>query len=73
MAQLSDDCFAVGGSLLAIDAAQRMIVERVTPVAGIERVPLRQALGRIQPGLLRLAVVRRRDARLLEQLARDLL
>ena len=46
MAQLSDDCFAFGGSLLAIDAAQRMIVERVTPVAGIERVPLRQALGR---------------------------
>src|SRR5262245_28405627 len=47
MAQLSDDCFAFGGSLLNIDAARRMIVERVTPVAGIERVPLRQALGRI--------------------------
>ena len=47
MAQLSDDCFAFGGSLLGIDAARRMIVERVTPVAGIERVPLRQALGRI--------------------------
>ena len=47
MAQLSDDCFAFGGSLLSIDAARRMIVERVTPVAGVERVPLRQALGRI--------------------------
>ncbi len=47
MAQLSDDCFAFGGSLLGIDAARQMIVERVTPVAGIERVPLRQALGRI--------------------------
>ncbi len=47
MAQLSDDCFAFGGSLLAIDAARRMIVERVLPVAGVERVPLRQALGRI--------------------------
>jgi molybdopterin molybdotransferase len=46
MAQLSDDCFAFGGSLLGIDAARRMIFERVTPVAGIERVPLRQALGR---------------------------
>jgi len=46
MAQLSDDCFAFGGSLLNIDAARRMIFERVTPVAGIERVPLRQALGR---------------------------
>ena len=45
MAQLSDDCFAFGGSLLGIDAARRMIVERVTPVAGVERVPLRQALG----------------------------
>lgn len=47
MAQLSDDCFAFGGSLLSIDAARQMIVERVTPVAGIERVPLRQSLGRI--------------------------
>src|SRR5258708_17779554 len=46
MAQLSDDCFAFGGSLLNMDAARRMIFERVTPVAGIERVPLRQALGR---------------------------
>ncbi len=46
MAQLSDDCFAFGGSLLSIDAARRMIFERVPPVAGIERVPLRQALGR---------------------------
>src|SRR5580704_2571731 len=47
MAQLSDDCFAFGGSLLNVDAARQMIVERVTPVAGVERVPLRQALGRI--------------------------
>src|SRR5437868_12450385 len=46
MAQLSDDCFAFGGSLLGIDAARSMIFERVTPVAGIEKVPLRQALGR---------------------------
>jgi molybdopterin molybdotransferase len=46
MAQLSDDCFAFGGSLLSIDAARAMIFERVAPVAGIERVPLRQSLGR---------------------------
>jgi len=46
MAQLSDDCFAFGGSLLGIDAARAMIFERVSPVAGIERVPLRQSLGR---------------------------
>ncbi len=46
MAQLSDDCFAFGGSLLGIDAARAMIFERVQPVAGIEYVPLRPALGR---------------------------
>jgi molybdopterin molybdotransferase len=46
MAQLSDDCFAFGGSLLGIDAARQMIFERVQPVDGIERVPLRRALGR---------------------------
>ena len=50
MAQLSDDCFAFGGSLLGIDAARAMIFERVTPVVGIERVPLRQALGRTLAG-----------------------
>ena len=47
MAQLSDDCFAFGGSLLSIDAARQMILERVTPVDGVERVRLRLALGRI--------------------------
>jgi molybdopterin molybdotransferase len=46
MAQLSDDCFAIGGNLLGIDAARRMIYERVAPVTGIERVPVRRALGR---------------------------
>jgi molybdopterin molybdotransferase len=46
MAQLSDDCFAFGGSLLGIDAARHMIFERVEPVDGIEQVPTRRALGR---------------------------
>ena len=46
MAQLSDDCFAIGGDLLGVDAAQRMIFERIAPVAGIEHVPIRLALGR---------------------------
>src|SRR5262245_18270332 len=46
MAQLSDDCFAIGGSLLHIDAARQMTFERMTPVDGVERVPLRRALGR---------------------------
>lgn len=46
MAQLSDDCFAFGGNLLDIDAARRMIFERVEPVDGVEVVPLRRVLGR---------------------------
>ena len=46
MAQLSDDCFAFGGSLLGIDAAREMIFERVRPVDGIDHVPLGGALGR---------------------------
>ena len=46
MAQLSDDCFAFDGGLLSLEAAHRMIFERLTPIAGIERVRLRQALGR---------------------------
>ena len=50
MAQLSDDCFAFGGSLLAIDAARAMIFERVQPVDGVERVALRRALGRTLAG-----------------------
>src|SRR5260221_7960771 len=46
MAQLSDDCFAFGGSLLGIDAARAMISGGVPRAAGIEKVPLRLALGR---------------------------
>src|ERR1700687_5245407 len=46
MAQLSDDCFAIGGDLLGIDAARRLIFERGTPATGIEYVPPRRALGR---------------------------
>jgi molybdopterin molybdotransferase len=46
MAQLSDDCFAFGGSLLPIDEARTMIRERVGVVAGVETVGLRQASGR---------------------------
>ena len=36
MAQLTDDCFAFGGPLLAIDDVERLINERVTPVAETE-------------------------------------
>src|SRR5207244_5616526 len=47
MAQLSEDCFAFGGTLLGVDAALKLIDERVTPVVGEEIVPLAQACGRI--------------------------
>ena len=47
MAQLSDDCFAFGGTLLSVDAALALIAERVVPVVGEEAVPLAAASGRI--------------------------
>ena len=46
MAQLSDDCFAFGGELMRTDEALAMLSDRLDIVAGTERVPLRQALGR---------------------------
>jgi molybdopterin molybdotransferase len=47
MAQLSDDCFAFNGPLLPVVEAERLIAERVKPVAGCENVALRDALGRV--------------------------
>jgi molybdopterin molybdotransferase len=47
MAQLSDDCFAFGGTLLSVDAALALIAERVHPVVGEEAVRLIEASGRI--------------------------
>lgn len=47
MAQLSDDCFAFGGALLSVDAAQALIAERVPALPGRELVGLRSALGRV--------------------------
>src|SRR5258708_56134 len=47
MAQLSDDCFAFGGTLLSVDAALALVTERVHPVVGAETVPLAEAAGRI--------------------------
>ncbi len=47
MAQLTDDCFAFGGPLLTIDDVERLIAERVVPVAETETVGLRQARGRV--------------------------
>jgi molybdopterin molybdotransferase len=47
MAQLTDDCFAFSGPLLPVDEVERIIRERVAPVADIERVPLNAANGRV--------------------------
>jgi len=47
MAQLSDDCFAFGGALLPVEAAQALIAERVPPLGGEEDVPLIAARGRV--------------------------
>jgi molybdopterin molybdotransferase len=47
MAQLTDDCFAFGGDLLPVDELERIIRERVTPVAETEAVPLGQARRRV--------------------------
>jgi molybdopterin molybdotransferase len=47
LAQLSDDCFAFGEGLLAIDAALALVDERIRPVVGPESIPLTEALGRI--------------------------
>ncbi len=47
MAQLTDDCFAFSGPLLRLVDMERLIGERVAPVAETERVPLRAARGRV--------------------------
>ncbi len=47
MAQLSDDCFAFGGPLLTVEAAQALILDRVVPLGGEQVVPLAQGLGRV--------------------------
>ncbi|MEY4794018.1 MAG: hypothetical protein RL724_954, partial [Pseudomonadota bacterium] len=47
MAQLSDDCFAFGGALMAVEEAQALILERIPPATGEEFVPLAEARGRV--------------------------
>ncbi|HZL62977.1 MAG TPA: gephyrin-like molybdotransferase Glp [Pseudolabrys sp.] len=47
MAQLTDDCFAFSGPLLPLSEMERLIGERVAPVAETERVGLRGARGRV--------------------------
>ncbi len=47
MAQLTDDCFAFSGPLMPVAEVERIIAERVSPVAETESVPLVAALGRV--------------------------
>lgn len=47
MAQLSDDCFAFGGKLLAVEAALRIIEADVPCVDGVEQVGLTDADDRV--------------------------
>src|ERR1700716_1957193 len=47
MAQLSDDCFALGGPMMSVDEAVGIITERVTAVRDVETVSLTEADGRI--------------------------
>lgn len=47
MTQLTDDCFAFSGPLMPLAEMEKLIVERIAPVAGIERVPLARAGGRV--------------------------
>lgn len=46
MAGAGNDCFAPAGELMRLDAALALLAERIRPVAGMETVPLAQALDR---------------------------
>ena len=48
MAQLTDDCFAFSGPLMPVAEVERIIAERVSPVAEIE---IRAARGGARPGV----------------------
>jgi molybdopterin molybdotransferase len=50
MAQLTDDCFAFAGPLLPVAEVERIIAERVAPVAEVETVVLAAAGGRVIAG-----------------------
>jgi len=47
MAQLSDDCFAFGGSLLSVDEVLARIDRRVVAVVESEMAPLGTTAGRV--------------------------
>ena len=45
--QLSDDCFATGDRPMTTAEALTLLAERIAPIGGAERLPLRAAVGRI--------------------------
>ncbi|WP_114860595.1 molybdopterin molybdotransferase MoeA [Azospirillum brasilense] len=45
MAQLSDDCFAFGGEMMAVDRALELLSDRLHPVTESRRIGLADALG----------------------------
>jgi molybdopterin molybdotransferase len=47
MAQLTDDCFAFSGPLMPLGEMERLIAERIAPVAETEAAPLAGARGRV--------------------------
>jgi molybdopterin molybdotransferase len=47
MAQLTDDCFAFGGTLLPVEEAARLMAEQVPTLAETEEIALADALGRV--------------------------
>ncbi|HEY6025201.1 MAG TPA: gephyrin-like molybdotransferase Glp [Pseudolabrys sp.] len=47
MAQLTDDCFAFSGPLLRLEEMERLICERIAPVAQTECVPLHGSRHRV--------------------------
>lgn len=47
MVQLSNDCFAFGGGMMAVDRAMSLLADRVRPVTATETVPLTDSLGRV--------------------------
>ncbi|WP_298725690.1 gephyrin-like molybdotransferase Glp [uncultured Ferrovibrio sp.] len=46
VAQLSDDCFAHGGSLTRLDVALADLAQRLVPVTAVESLPLNECHGR---------------------------
>ncbi|MBK3773793.1 molybdopterin molybdenumtransferase MoeA [Azospirillum brasilense] len=47
MAQLSDDCFAFGGEMMAVDRALELLSGRLRPVTEARRIGLADALGHV--------------------------